>query len=346
MPNSEIQKPVTALAEEAAGDFASGHAAQAGEYASGLAQSAFTRAALSASTTNQDDPELTAATTSLYDYVTASTFSEISTSIGMEAKAAILKVMADKYGEFNKSNGGGRIEEVNGIKKGKDGKFEDEEDELEQISEAVGKISQPMSQARWETTSFNYAGMDLTGAEIDSISSMLQDPRIRAMLVQRRAKDKNISPEQAEQELNLTQKYWDLAKKVEMGTASDEEKAEFSRLDSDPQVQDVVKDNTQYLRDMSQGLENNRFSHLEVTSQLNENDISISNRTNIISELSQEKVQQPKSVSVARDIDNSCLSNQVLSNDFNVAAQSHENRNQIVQHTPPSPQFSQSVGML
>lgn len=107
-------------------------------------------------------------------------------------------------------------------------------DDFESGLEAASEIHRAMTQTEWEHTRFDFAGMDMDGAEIDSLMSYMKDPAVRQRLIEKRAKEKGITTEQAGKEYDAAMRWGDLYKKIQMGTATAEEKAEFQRLDVNP----------------------------------------------------------------------------------------------------------------
>lgn len=113
-------------------------------------------------------------------------------------------------------------------------------DDFESGLEAAREIHRTMTQTEWEHTRFDFAGMDMDGADIDSLMSYMKDPAVRQRLIEKRAKEKGITTEQANKEYDIALRYGELFEKVKRGTATEAEKAEFQTLDT-PQTREIIQ---------------------------------------------------------------------------------------------------------
>ncbi|MBP6111976.1 MAG: hypothetical protein KA482_06310 [Sphingobium sp.] len=107
-------------------------------------------------------------------------------------------------------------------------------DDFESGLEAASEIHRAMTQTEWEHTRFDFAGMDMDGAEIDSLMSYMKDASVRQRLIEKRAREKGISTEQAGKEYDAAMRWGELKKKIDMGTATAAERAEFEIADANP----------------------------------------------------------------------------------------------------------------
>ena len=86
----------------------------------------------------------------------------------------------------------------------------------------------------WDRTRHNIAGMQMTGAEIDSLSDFMSDPVNRQKIIERRAREKGISVEQAEKEFDATERYIELYKMRESGEPmTQQQQQDLKVLESD-----------------------------------------------------------------------------------------------------------------
>lgn len=139
---------------------------------------------------------------------------------------------------------------------------EDEEkakDNLVAAGEQLENAREEQERAReeaWDNSMHNVAGMDLSGVEIDGIIDTIKNPLRKAEIIAKRAKDKNISPEEAEKQLNMTLAYLDAKKKVDNHTATANDIATVHDVERSPEKSAVVRDNVQYVQDNMRGVKN------------------------------------------------------------------------------------------
>jgi hypothetical protein len=114
-------------------------------------------------------------------------------------------------------------------------------DDFESGLEAASEIHRAMTQTEWEHTRFDFAGMDMDGAEIDSLMSYMKDSSVRQRLIEKRAREKGITTEQANKEYDAALRYGELFEKIQRRTATAEEKAEFELLKNNPTTNEIIQ---------------------------------------------------------------------------------------------------------
>lgn len=143
------------------------------------------------------------------------------------------------------TNGGGSLEneframfdevDENGKKK--------DEDEWEAYAEAHEQMSEQRRRLEeaWDRNTHSIAGMQMTGAEIDSLVEFMNDPAMRQKLIERRAREKGISVEQAEKDIDAVQRYLELTKKEKIEGLTQQEKQELTAYKADPKMNEAVR---------------------------------------------------------------------------------------------------------
>ena len=134
----------------------------------------------------------------------------------------------------------------------------------------------------WDNSMHNVAGMDLSGVEIDGIIDTIKNPLRKAEIIAKRAKDKNISPEEAEKQLNMTLAYLDAKKKVDNHTATANDIATVHDVERSPEKSAIVRDNINYAQNKVAGL-SNANSHEVAVSITQGNQEAMNNSTSALS---------------------------------------------------------------
>lgn len=136
---------------------------------------------------------------------------------------------------------------------------EQNQDILIEANEKAASDREEQERAReeaWDNSMHNVAGMDLSGTEIDSIIDTIKNPLRKAEIIAKRAKDKNISPQEAEQQLNMTLAYLDAKKKIDKGQGTDADKALVNTIEHDPEKSEIVRDNVSLIQGHTLSSEN------------------------------------------------------------------------------------------
>lgn len=108
----------------------------------------------------------------------------------------------------------------------------------------VAQNAQQIEQAReeaWDNSTHNFAGMDMSGEEIDNLIDFMKKPSNRAKLIAKIAKKNGGDIDKATKTLDNAILYGELFKKIEKGTATPEEKRKFDVLDKTPGVKEAAQ---------------------------------------------------------------------------------------------------------
>ena len=140
-------------------------------------------------------------------------------------------------------NGSGAITEVNGIQYVNGKPVNDGDDDAAEFAEQVEAMSEAARERAWDKSMHSVAGMNLTGEEIDGMIDILNDPVQRQKLIERRAKEKGISVQEAEQDFDNAQMALELTKEKDRnhGTLSPEKEAELQRLNNNQGTREATQ---------------------------------------------------------------------------------------------------------
>lgn len=181
MSKAEIlSKPVTVLAEDAGGEYAVGSVDNRHSQNPNL---------FIVPANNPDEEDLKPGQGSAYDLTCANSFNAVALPPGFERLNVNRLLSANMRMEFS-TNGIGGITELNGIKLGKDGEPEEEEDEknLDRLRDVIEQANEERKQ--WAQASHSFAGVEMTGAEWGEFSNELKsNSALRQWLLAKMMKD-------------------------------------------------------------------------------------------------------------------------------------------------------------
>ena len=242
MSNSEIlSKPVSALAEEAGGEFATGFK---------------TAPNLFVVPEEENDEELRPGQGSAYDLSCANTFNSVALPAGFERLNMNRLLGGNMRMDFS-TNGIGGITELNGIKFGKDGEPEEEEEEkaekLRDAMEVAGSIANPdslssythqqavakfstMSEEEWDNYNFRVGSKSFNGQIFDQLSKFFKskenkEDTINAMMIRF-----GMERKEAEEATTKAARFVELQQKLRDGSISAQEFEEHKSLSKDEDV--------------------------------------------------------------------------------------------------------------
>ena len=158
----------------------------------------------------------------------------------LERYSELITWMNRVAGDLSIGNGAGTVDEKTKQERQEEADQKSQDAFRDQL-EFIERQQEQEREAAWDRQKHDFAGMDLTGEEIDSIIDVMSDPAKRQKLIERRAKEKGISVQEAEEDVDKAQRYGELFKKHEKGTATADEEKEYGVLKSDQAVEETIK---------------------------------------------------------------------------------------------------------
>lgn len=200
----------------------------------------------------------------------------------------------------------------------------DEEKEATAALVELGEAQQDQREAAlerareeaWDNSMHDVAGIELSGEAIDSIIETIKNPTRKAEIIAKRAKDKNISTEEAEKQLNMTLAYLEAKKRIDKGQGTNEDKALVDEINRNPEKSKIINENTNEI----QRFNTNQNTPTPVTTEqklavVGQGGESINARTDLMNHV--KETETTNSTSAASQINNDGIKANSLTPNFN-----------------------------